>query len=222
MQAYGRAKDKAAAKAHIIARAKALGATAELPDDWKAGKAAETDVEKAVRETLEAVALQKRLADPDLPVADFVDIAKAHGIDVKTLKRGDIETITKQILEKAKMSSANMDRLQAAHDHLASMGAECGTDKSHKGDLEKTAGVELKKALDEALERIKKLESQPVPYVTLRAVARQPATKATALADTPEFPTLEKADYVYNGDGSVDWATSYTQKRYKLAATAAA
>jgi hypothetical protein len=226
VQAYGRAKDKAAAKAHIIARAKALGATAELPDDWKAGeKATESDVEKAVRETLEAVALQKRLADPELPVAEFVEIAKEHGIDVKTLKRGDIEAITKQILEKGKMSAANMDRLQAAHDHLASMGAECGdADKSSKGDLSKGDAATLKKSLEDAEARIKKLESQPVPYVTLRAVARQaePATKAaTAFADTPEHPPLEKADYVYNGDGSVDWATSYTQKRYKLAAAAA-
>lgn len=35
IQAYGRAKDPAAAKAHIMERAKALGAEAELPDDWK-------------------------------------------------------------------------------------------------------------------------------------------------------------------------------------------
>lgn len=32
---YGRAKDQAAAKAHIIKRAKALGATGVLPEDWK-------------------------------------------------------------------------------------------------------------------------------------------------------------------------------------------
>lgn len=34
VQAYGRASDKAAAKAHIISRAKALGATSLLPADW--------------------------------------------------------------------------------------------------------------------------------------------------------------------------------------------
>jgi hypothetical protein len=32
---YGRAKDQAKAKAHIIKRAKALGATDSLPEDWK-------------------------------------------------------------------------------------------------------------------------------------------------------------------------------------------
>jgi len=35
IQAYGRANDKAAAKAHIIARAKALGRTDLLPDSWR-------------------------------------------------------------------------------------------------------------------------------------------------------------------------------------------
>jgi hypothetical protein len=39
IQAHGRAKNKAKAKAHIISRAKALGATSELPDDWKSGGA---------------------------------------------------------------------------------------------------------------------------------------------------------------------------------------
>lgn len=39
IKAYGRAKDKDKIKAHIISRAKALGATAELPDDWKGAPA---------------------------------------------------------------------------------------------------------------------------------------------------------------------------------------
>jgi hypothetical protein len=37
IQAIGRASDPAAAKAHIIKRAKALGLTSLLPDDWNAG-----------------------------------------------------------------------------------------------------------------------------------------------------------------------------------------
>lgn len=39
IQAIGRAKDPAAAKKHIISRAKALGASDLIPDDWKASKA---------------------------------------------------------------------------------------------------------------------------------------------------------------------------------------
>lgn len=40
IHAYGRAKNKAKAKAHIIARAKALGATDMLPEGWLSEKAA--------------------------------------------------------------------------------------------------------------------------------------------------------------------------------------
>lgn len=38
VRAFGRAKDKAKAKAHIISRARALDATSLLPDDWKLSK----------------------------------------------------------------------------------------------------------------------------------------------------------------------------------------
>ena len=40
IQAIGRAKNPAAAKTHIVKRARALGALADLPDDWKAATAA--------------------------------------------------------------------------------------------------------------------------------------------------------------------------------------
>lgn len=43
VQSYGRAKDKAKVKAHIIRRAKALDAVDSLPEDWNVGK-----IEKAV------------------------------------------------------------------------------------------------------------------------------------------------------------------------------
>lgn len=48
IKAYGRAKDKAAAKAHIIKRAKALGASDKIPDAWrdKSDKAAGGELRK--------------------------------------------------------------------------------------------------------------------------------------------------------------------------------
>ena len=42
IQAFGRAKDKSAAKRHIIKRAKALGAEAMIPANWVAGAKADT------------------------------------------------------------------------------------------------------------------------------------------------------------------------------------
>jgi hypothetical protein len=49
IKAYGRAKDKTAAKAHIEARAKALGAESMLPDGWAdAAKMAASDLAKGL------------------------------------------------------------------------------------------------------------------------------------------------------------------------------
>lgn len=47
IKAYGRAKDKDAAKAHIKKRAKALGLESELPDDWDTKAIEATDLKKA-------------------------------------------------------------------------------------------------------------------------------------------------------------------------------
>lgn len=38
VQAFGRAKDKARTKRHIVKRARALGATGMLPDSWAVRK----------------------------------------------------------------------------------------------------------------------------------------------------------------------------------------
>jgi hypothetical protein len=250
VQAYGRAKDKEKAKAHIIARAKALGDTSDLPDDWKGGdKAAPTDIEKAddkkkkekpgdkaddeendndeddTAKVLQVFAkagkLAKRLADPELLLVDLMKIADAELTEDERKGLKTPEAVKAAIVAKAgRFTAAHGDMVQAIHDHAASMGADCAADKAHKGNLEKAASAELK----DALERIKKLEAQPVPYVTLRAVAKQVEKEApapTAFADTPEFPSLEKSDYIYNGDGTIDYASSYLQKRYKLAAVAA-
>lgn len=68
IQAFGRAKDKVATKKHIIARAKALGATDMLPEDWpgstkKAKKDAEIAMAKALVKTL--VGFEGRAKDAD-------------------------------------------------------------------------------------------------------------------------------------------------------------
>lgn len=49
IQAFGRAKDKAAAKRHIMKRAKALGAESMIPANWVAGKSADGQVETSER-----------------------------------------------------------------------------------------------------------------------------------------------------------------------------
>jgi hypothetical protein len=54
IRAIGRAKDPAAAKAHIVKRAKALDATKLLPDDWE-GSTRESDLEES--EKLQALGI---------------------------------------------------------------------------------------------------------------------------------------------------------------------
>jgi HK97 family phage prohead protease len=64
IKAFGRAKDKKAAKAHIIERAKKLGATDELPDDWKpSGKEEKADAATSLRKGLYQVGWFSNLLD---------------------------------------------------------------------------------------------------------------------------------------------------------------
>jgi hypothetical protein len=67
VKAFGRAKDKKAVKAHIKARAKALGAEDQLPDSWKDGadakKAAYGDLEKGMDTVSDLARLIQQLED---------------------------------------------------------------------------------------------------------------------------------------------------------------
>ena len=61
IRAYGRAKDKPKAKAHIIARAKALGLSALIPDDWKSSDKAEGSSDLGKSHLSEALAKLGRM-----------------------------------------------------------------------------------------------------------------------------------------------------------------
>ena len=54
VQAYGRAKDKGKAKAHIMARAKSLGAESTLPADWSGSKKNKKEAKKLAKAKLAA------------------------------------------------------------------------------------------------------------------------------------------------------------------------
>ena len=56
VQAFGRAKNKAETKAHIISRARALGALDALPDDWNVSKGVLAHVSHAARALLKSAA----------------------------------------------------------------------------------------------------------------------------------------------------------------------
>lgn len=312
IRAIGRAKDKAKAKAHIIARAKALGATKDLPEGWqkiasgelkkgmesigpfaqaleqlsyvcqsaqwdldaegddspipmqlrnwlgdgidlfkdmsdeessemltglkqRAGVGEYDDIHQAIENAAVAGELVKRANDPDLPVVELAKLAEAQLTEDERKPLKSLDDLRKAVVDKAlaKMSAADKDRLQAAHDHLSAMGAKCGSDKAAGGQLVKADLVdaitsELAKrdeALKEASERIAKLEAQPMPsVVTIRAFKavtkeqdqqRQQPPAAPAPID-PNTVELLPADYVKNADGSVDILASRIQKAWRM------
>lgn len=61
VQAFGRAKDKAKAKAHIIKRARALGAVSMLPESWNIGQTASAEVEDFDVDTMRREALRLQM-----------------------------------------------------------------------------------------------------------------------------------------------------------------
>jgi len=67
IQAFGRAKDPEKTRAHIIARAKALGATAKLPDSWGVSQKSDFPTPKS------EVTMSKELKDMNQE-----ELAKAH------------------------------------------------------------------------------------------------------------------------------------------------
>jgi hypothetical protein len=307
VKAYGRAKDKAAAKAHIVKRAKSLGATDMLPDSWKKGdgekaaggelkknlwnvqsfaeclgclanvaRSAESDadyegdnspvpaairnafaelvdafkamaseeadeclaelkahagvgeddeIEYALEAAAKAGALIKRLADPELSIVELAKLAEEHLSEDERKALKTPEAVKAAVLAKA--GKVDKAKLQEIHDHAASMGADCAGEKAAPtGDLAKmTATIaEKDKRIDELATRVKKLEDQPVPHVLLRTIPKDVRkTDNPAPEGTPGEVTilsLKKEDYVYNGDGSIDWAASLLQKRMKVASAA--
>ncbi len=236
VKAYGRAKDKEEAKAHIIKRAKALKATDKLPEDWE-GSTKKTETEKsdkggglkkimilgdmtkidaakgalakccgwggdtidwgatqevfdvqkalsalsqlsaliqgeAMEDHPEAAAQLSSLTTALLALKDFIssEVQEVHGVPGNsaptiTMNRidgagnlqkmeivledgGAAEALQKafgDILAKsgARHSSADLEKIQAIHDHASTLGATCSAEKAHKGgDLNKGAAVE--------------------------------------------------------------------------------
>jgi hypothetical protein len=72
IQAIGRAKNPATAKAHIIKRAKALGATSQLPEDWKDTMSEKTETQTDVKtiSVEDFAALEAKVKEFDKTMAD--------------------------------------------------------------------------------------------------------------------------------------------------------
>lgn len=337
ISAYGRAKNKSAAKAHIIKRAKDLGASDMLPDAWKeklavaefakteagakltgddltkaheaymqkgmwnvaqfascldcvasiassaqsdadwegdnspvpallrnwlgdgvelfkqlgaeeadellaslktqANIGPDDEIENAIEAAAKIGTLRKALDDPALKLGALLKLAADHGVpfdDMETLIDASaagvnpVAKIKEAIMAKAgKLSTGQMDRLQAAHDHLVGVGASCGGGKVALPDVTKMAPDSLQKEVTDLRATVEKLLAQPVPHVVLRTVAksypRTPITEGNEPSGDDLRDAIMAKGYgwaVKNADGSIDFNSSAAKLANEIGAAA--
>jgi hypothetical protein len=212
----GNAKDPAAARAHIKSRAKALGAEDQIPDTWKLTDSTLVD---AIEAAAQCADLQKRATDA-ATVVDLLKVSEGVLSDEERAVAKTTDDLRAAIIGKARMTQAHQDKIQAIHDHATSMGADCDgdTDKAHKA----APDAMLEKKLTEAMARIEKLESQPIPSITTLRMVAKPVTKEqdqkrnTVTVTDPNTVELLPADLIKNADGSVDTYMSRVMKARRL------
>lgn len=118
----------------------------------------------------------------------------------------------------ARNSGADKSRIDSIHKAAVELGADCGAAKADAtGDLAKSdvlskliadAVAPMQKLLDEAADKIKKLEAQPAaPKVVLRAVS-----KAEDNGQAKAYPT--EADLVKDAHGAVHPAASLIKQAF--------
>ena len=146
-----------------------------------------------------------RLAPADLTAEEIAEVTKAKPAELA------------KALTDAGVAKASKATMQAVHDMVAELGGKCAEKAAPTGDVQK--------ALATALERIEKLEKQPVPHVALRMVT---ATKGReddkgntnaalqAELDANTVENLTDAEKIKNADGSIDYGTSLYIKHQKI------
>jgi hypothetical protein len=186
--------------ASVLASVSNIAAMAKDEAEWEGDK---SPVPEKLRTWLKAgvdifKAMAKEEAD-ELVATLKVAAGKSVGVMLELHKLGTGDDLAK---------AATM---QKVHDMLGELGAKCGKDVP-AGDLAKVSGE-----LAAALERIAKLEKQPVPYVTLRAIAKgapQEPDAAEVLAGIT-IESLTDVEKLKNLDGTIDYQSSLLQKREK-------
>jgi hypothetical protein len=177
-----------------------------------AGIGADDEIEMALALAAKNGTLAKRLNDPELPLVELMKLADAHlsEDERKGLKTPD--AVKAAILGKAKMPAAHADKMQAIHDHAASMGATCSTEKrTDAADLAK--GGDLAAQLTKALADIETLKKQPMPHSVIfrTAPAKGQETqdrakdRVAAIVQTIGFNDPRVVKFA---DSTIDWAST--------------
>ena len=108
IQAFGRAKDKGKAKAWIMRRAKALGATSMLPESWSVSKS-DSEQEKGARVDTHTGPVQKEDGTWDL-----------SGVPAEN--RAFLESVQKQAEEQATALLAAQEQIKKADEKASELG----------------------------------------------------------------------------------------------------
>ncbi len=182
----GRAKDSAKAKSHIIARAKALGATDQLPDDWEVKKADPGHDEGVHMST----AIKKALGLADTATDAEVEAAVLKGLSSVTEMQTSLALITKV----AKMSPPVREHyealLKADTPDAKAKAAELADMKEDEAD----AAVKKANAGDETVviegRTISKRAVGDDMFAVMKAQAVRIASNETALAKAQEATAM--------------------------------
>lgn len=171
----------------------------------------------------------KALADPKLTLGALLKIAAEYDVDVDTVDAmiteadagaDPVAKLRAAIVEKAgaRHSAADKDRLQAAHDHLAALGADCSGKKAEPtgavAKVEEPTG-DVAKQLADALNRIKALEAQPMPRPTVQ-IKTVTKTQDTAPGLDAGAVVFEAEDLILDKNGDVDKAASAIKFSHRL------
>lgn len=178
IQAVGRAKNPAAAKAHIKERARALGLSDKIPDSW--GKADMRDRAEILQDVISVGALALPLG------ADSGAINKAATNMSKVLKSGTDETVEKSLNQYVE-HVAGLVPTDKRDAFLAAVAADSNLGKGDDMDPKELAKM-IDAAVAKALEPFKPLTAQVAKLETENAVLKM----------TPEhrdaFGRMEKAE----------------------------
>jgi hypothetical protein len=173
IRAIGRAKNPAAAKAHIVSRARALGATAMLPDDW-GGKGKVADV--AAKNVEASDSLATRLSKTDQLLQDT--LGALERLEVRT-KRGKATPEAYRLAKAYKEMDVDAlaevlaaDALSKIADNDSKVAASEAAAKRLKEDNDAILKQldDTYKGLEKLAERLQKLEAQPLPTKTAGSV----------------------------------------------------
>lgn len=143
IQAFGRAKDKSAAKAHIIKRAKALGKTSLLPESWNVRKEGSVTPEET-KKAEEAKAAEAKKAEEE------TEAKKNKAEEDNETAEDKLAKVEKELaVEKAAKEKAEAELAKAKEDAL-------------------TPEQKVEKALESVPEAVKKAVEEQMKDVTKR------------------------------------------------------